>query len=115
MESSEHLSVSPRPPDPGRNPTSQEGKVYPESHTPIPMAPMVSLMSAGKTIALLESIFNTTRIIVDEDDNDGADVQTGYHILTPRIQDLQTLIYREMGRVSLHIVSNFYDLLEHYH
>ncbi|PPQ89760.1 hypothetical protein CVT25_015776 [Psilocybe cyanescens] len=72
-------------------------------------------MSAGKTIALLESIFNTTRIIVDEDNNDVADVQTERHNLTPCLQDLQTLIHRGMGRIPLNNVSNLHDLLEHYH
>lgn len=79
------------------------------------MALMVLLMSTSMTIALLKSIFNTTRIIVDEDDNDGADAQNERHKLTLRLEELQTLIYQGIGHVPLINLSSFYDLLKHYH
>ncbi|PPQ81651.1 hypothetical protein CVT25_013347 [Psilocybe cyanescens] len=104
MASSEHLIVNPRPPDPGRNPTSHEGTVCSENNAPMPMDPMDSLMPAGKTIALLQLITNTPMIIVDE-----------IHNLTSRLQDLQALIYREVANMRVSNVSKLYDLLEHYH
>lgn len=82
-----------RPPDPGHDPPSQ-----------------ISLASASKTIASMESIFKTTKRIVDG--NIEADAQTGF---AERLRDLQVVIHRGMGSVPLSSVSSLHDLLEEYH
>ncbi|PPQ88552.1 hypothetical protein CVT25_009932 [Psilocybe cyanescens] len=106
----EQPPINPRPPDPGRNPPSQKGGVCSEDNAPVFMASIVTLASAGKTIALMESIFHTTRIIAGENENDGVDFRS----LTQRLEDLQTLMHNGLSSMPVARVSSLHDLLENY-
>ncbi|PPQ88594.1 hypothetical protein CVT25_009974 [Psilocybe cyanescens] len=110
MASLEHLPVDSRLPDPGRNPLPHEG-VCPADNALVLTALAVTLASAGKTIALMDSIFHITRIIVGENENDAVDVRS----LTQRLQDFQTLMHNGLSNIPVARVSGLYDLLESYH